>query len=102
MDDKEVVYWGDLDTHGFDILDRLRTRFPTVRSILMDEATLLGHRGQWVEEPSPTNRALAHLTGPEKALYGDLVEDRFGTRIRLEQERVRFSLVERALAPWTG
>ncbi len=100
MDGKDVVYWGDLDTHGFDILDRLRTRFPTTRSILMDEATLLAHRGQWVEEPSPTDRALAHLTKPEAELYRDLVEDRFGTSVRLEQERVRYSLTEAALAPW--
>jgi hypothetical protein len=100
MDGKDVVYWGDVDTHGFDILDRLRTRFPTTRSILMDEATLLAHRGQWVEEPSPTDRALAHLTKPEAELYRDLVEGRFGTSVRLEQERVRYSLTEAALAPW--
>ena len=30
----------------------------------------------------------------------DLVEDRYGTSVRLEQERVRFSQVERALEPW--
>jgi hypothetical protein len=102
VDDKNVVYWGDLDTHGFDILDRLRARFPAVQSILMDEATLLAHRGQWVEEPSPTQRTLAHLTDSEAALYRDLVEDRFGAHVRLEQERVRYSLVKMALAPWTG
>lgn len=102
VDEKVVVYWGDLDTHGFDILDRLRARFPTVQSILMDEATLLAHRGQWVEEPSPTARALTQLTESESALYRDLVEDRFGPNVRLEQERVRYSLVEMALAPWRG
>lgn len=94
---KEIVYWGDIDTHGFDILNRLRSRFDTVRSILMNEATLLAHRGQWVTEPSPTNRPLPNLTEAEAALYGDLVEDRFGPTIRLEQERVRPSLLEREL-----
>ncbi len=102
MDAKEVVYWGDLDTHGFEILDRLRARFPTVQSMLMDEATLLAHRGQWVEEPSPTQRTLAHLTKLEATLYRDLVEDRFGTNVRLEQERVRYSLVKLSLAPWAS
>lgn len=97
--EKEIVYWGDIDTHGFDILNRLRSRFHSVRSILMDEATLLAHRGQWVAEPSPTNRLLPNLTGAEAALYGDLVEDRFGPTIRLEQERVRPSLLERELGP---
>ena len=96
---KEIVYWGDLDTHGFDILNRLRSRFDSVRSILMDEATLLSHRSQWVTEPSPTDRTLANLTEAESALYGDLVEDRFGPSIRLEQERVRPALVQRALEP---
>jgi hypothetical protein len=97
--EKEIVYWGDIDTHGFDILNRLRSRFDSVRSILMDEATLLAHRGQWVAEPSPTNRLLPNLTEAEEALYGDLVEDRFGPTIRLEQERVRPSLLERELGP---
>jgi len=96
---KEIVYWGDIDTHGFDILNRLRSRFDSVRSILMDEATLLAHRGQWVVEPSPTNRPLPNLTEAEAALYCDLVEDRFGPTIRLEQERVRPSLLERELEP---
>ncbi|NOR71388.1 MAG: hypothetical protein GQ532_17115, partial [Methylomarinum sp.] len=33
-------YWGDLDTHGFAILSRLRHYYPQVKSILMDEKTL--------------------------------------------------------------
>ncbi len=97
LSDREVVYWGDIDTHGFDILSRLRAAFPTVRSILMDRGTLLAHRQQWVTEGSPTNRALPNLTYDEASLYRDLVEATYGDSIRLEQERVRFSLLERAL-----
>ena len=97
LSDREVVYWGDIDTHGFDILSRLRAALPTVRSILMDRDTLLAHRQQWVTESSPTNRALPNLTYDEASLYRDLVEGTYGDSIRLEQERVRFSLVERAL-----
>ncbi len=100
LEDKEIVYWGDIDTHGFDILNRLRARFERVQSILMDRATLLAHRGQWVTEPSPTNRSLSNLTEAEGALYGDLIEGRFGPAIRLEQERVRFSMLQQALQPW--
>lgn len=100
LSDRELVYWGDLDTHGFDILHRLRSRFPSVRSMLMDETTLLGHRRHWVHEPSPTTRPLPRLLPDEQATYQALVEDRFGPAVRLEQERVRFSLVERALAPF--
>lgn len=32
------------------------------------------------------------------AVYRDLVEDRYGTMVRLEQERVRFGSVPDALA----
>jgi hypothetical protein len=100
LDVKEVVYWGDIDTHGFDILHRLRARLGSVRSMLMDHETLLAHRRQWVVEPSPTNRPLGNLTVAEDALYHDLIEDRHGQAVRLEQERVRFSLVRQALEPW--
>ncbi|MCK9396641.1 MAG: DUF3322 domain-containing protein, partial [Methylobacter sp.] len=31
-----IHYWGDIDTHGFAILDQLRSRFDHVQSFLMD------------------------------------------------------------------
>ncbi len=46
----DVVYWGDIDSHGFAILDRARKAVPQIRSVLMDEATLLAHRPLWVQE----------------------------------------------------
>ncbi|MCL2468471.1 MAG: DUF2220 family protein [Micrococcales bacterium] len=88
-----VWYWGDLDTHGFAILDRLRTWLPHTMSFLMDAPTLLAHRERWVREDSPTRAALDHLTAEESAVYTDLVTDRYGDRIRLEQERVDWSWV---------
>src|ERR1035441_3595643 len=36
----DVIYWGDIDTHGFAILNRLRHHVSQARSILMDRATL--------------------------------------------------------------
>jgi hypothetical protein len=100
LDNREIVYWGDLDTHGFDILHRLRARFESVQSIMMDHQTLLAHPRQWVNEPSPTNRTLTNLNDDERALYHDLIEDRYGKAVRLEQERVRFSWLQQALQPW--
>jgi hypothetical protein len=101
LGDKEIVYWGDIDTHGFDILSRLRSCLPDVRSILMDHDTLLAHRRQWATEQNPTRRLLTHLTDAEQSLYQDLVADRYGAGVRLEQERVLFSRVRHALLPWT-
>lgn len=97
LQDKRIIYWGDIDTYGFAILNRLRADFAGVESMLMDVDTLLAHRQQWVVEPKPTRIALPHLAEAESVLYRDLVEDRFGHHVRLEQERVRFSLVRAAL-----
>lgn len=84
-----VHYWGDLDTHGLAILGRLRTHVPRVRSLLMDEATLLAHRSLWVDEPQPHRTdAVDGLTDAERQLYRDLRGDRWGVRVRLEQERI--------------
>jgi hypothetical protein len=94
----DVVYWGDVDTHGFVILDRLRQHLPHARSMLMDRATLLSHREHWVAEPSPTAAPLDRLDQAESALYADLVANVYGPSVRLEQERISFSAVESALA----
>jgi hypothetical protein len=94
----DLVYWGDIDTHGFAILNRLRRRFGHARSMLMDRATLLAHRGQWVTESRPTAGRLDLLDDAEADLYRDLVDGAFGPSVRLEQERISFAAVERALA----
>lgn len=97
LEGRHLVYWGDIDTHGLAILDRLRARHPVVTSMLMDTETLLAHPAQWSEEAAPVIRPLPHLIGSEAVLYADLVEGRYGTHVRLEQERVRYSLIEEAL-----
>jgi hypothetical protein len=94
---RRLVYWGDIDTHGFAILNRLRQAFPDTASMLMDRTTLLAHDGQWVREPTPTHVPLPLLDPSETALYSDLVEDVFGPAVRLEQERVRFSSITAAV-----
>lgn len=86
--ESDVHYWGDLDTHGFAILHRLRTHLPRVSSFLMDLDTLRTHRERWGRESSPTSASLDRLTPEESAVYDDLVSDRFGQQLRLEQERI--------------
>jgi hypothetical protein len=98
LQDKAVYYWGDLDTHGFAILDSLRAILPSVRSFLMDRETLLLHRALWVEEPDPCHNPLPRLTQAEQEVYEELRCDRLGVRVRLEQERIAFGHLERTLA----
>ena len=98
-----LFYWGDIDTHGFAILDQLRARLPQVQSLLMDRATLMAHPAQWGEEPQPQHRDLTRLTVEEAALLDDLRTHclrphRAGAGVRLEQERVGFEWVKAALA----
>ena len=76
--DADVLYWGDIDTHGFAILDRLRARLPQARSVLMDRETLLAHRDRWVGEDRPTAAVLARLNPDERDLYAELVSDALG------------------------
>ena len=51
-------------------------------------ATPLAHRDRWGREPTPTLARLDRLTLEEAGLYGELVEDRHGACLRLEQERL--------------
>ena len=96
---KRIVYWGDIDTHGFAILSRVRGYFPQTESLLMDRATLEAHRGLWGKEDEKKRflGALINLNEPEQALFSDLKSDRFGPAVRLEQERIGFSRLVAAL-----
>jgi hypothetical protein len=90
-------YWGDIDTHGFAILDQLRGYFPHAASFLMDRQTLLAHRLHWGQEPDPARHDLSRLTPAEAAVHDDLRFDRHQPRLRLEQERVGFGWVNARL-----
>lgn len=92
-----INYWGDIDTHGFSILDQLRTLFPAASSILMDRDTLLAHRLHWGQEPQPSRGELTRLTAEEQLLYDDLRFDRLAPLLRLEQERIGFAWVEKRI-----
>jgi hypothetical protein len=93
-----IHYWGDIDSHGFAILDQLRGLFDHVESFLMDRATLLAFESQWGEEDKPTLRDLPRLTPEERALYDDLRDNRLRRNLRLEQEKIGFGWVESALS----
>ncbi len=91
LQDVNAVYWGDIDTHGFAILDRARKALPQLRSVLMDEATTLCHQNLWGTEPAQTsNFALEHLNEAEQAVYTALKTNLWGQKVRLEQERLQW------------
>lgn len=98
----QVYYWGDIDTHGFAILDQLRAHLPQARSLMMDRQTLFAFEAHWGEEERPTQRDLTRLNDSEQALYDELRDNRIRPGLRLEQERIGFGWVERALAELPG
>lgn len=93
----EMRYWGDIDTHGFAILDQLRGHFAHVASVLMDRATLDAHAAFWGFESKPQRADLHRLTPDERDLYDTLRDNRIREGLRLEQEHLRFGWVRDAL-----
>ena len=87
------LYWGDLDTHGFAILNRARSHLPELQSVLMDEATLHGHRRLWGQEQEPhAAQTLPLLTDSERAVYRGIKSHSWGQNVRLEQERIAWDV----------
>lgn len=92
-----MYYWGDIDTHGFAILDQLRRKFGHVESLLMDRQTLETHKELWGLESRQVVHDLPFLTPEERGLFDDLRDNRLGVGVRLEQEHVGFGWLESAL-----
>ena len=93
----QLYYWGDIDTHGFAILDQLRARLPEVQGFLMDRATLMVFEPFWGREEHQLTRDLSRLRDEEYSLYDDLRAQRIRDNLRLEQEFIGFDRVHSAL-----
>ena len=93
-----IHYWGDIDTHGFAILDQLRSKFDHAESFLMDRRTLMAHEFLWGTEPDHVVHDLLRLNESERALFDELRHNRLRQGLRLEQEHVGFAWMTAALA----
>lgn len=95
------IYWGDLDTHGFAILNRARNYLPQMKSVLMDEETLRSHQNLWVEEKDQhAAETLPLLTDTEQAVYQAIKRNAWGQNVRLEQERIAWDVAWN-IVQWT-
>jgi len=89
LSNARCIYWGDLDTHGFAILNRARSYLPSLKTILMDKPTLLAYKALWVQENDQSSSLeLPLLTDEERELYLSLKNNSLGQQVRLEQERI--------------
>lgn len=91
---KRLLYWGDLDSHGFGILHRFRSLYPHTISVLMDAGTFHSFRELAVREPTVYRGDLPLLTPAEREAAAALHE---AGGLRLEQERIPFDHVELVL-----
>jgi len=89
----QVIYWGDIDVSGFEILSRLRETFPKTQTVLMDEATLerfvhLALPGKGCRTDATLNLNLAERAALNKVMSENLL---------LEQEKLPGEVSKRAL-----
>lgn len=104
-----LVYWGDIDADGYEIVDALRAAGLPVHTILMD----LEVYGQYEQYGSPTDaagralqpaapKALPHLTEAERAVYDRLVDPAWTRVRRIEQERIPLDRASNGLSALTA
>jgi hypothetical protein len=88
LNSKQFYYWGDIDAHGFQILNQFRTYFPSTVAVMMDEVTLLSFKS--ADGQPANNQNLPRLTTDELKLYNHLRQN----NVRLEQEKITQAFAE--------
>ena len=82
--EKQILYWGDLDAHGFQILNQCRRLFPKTQALLMDQATFDAHVDLVSQGEKTPVVSLPFLTDEEHVLFDLLKRNQW----RIEQERL--------------
>lgn len=99
-----VVYWGDMDADGLEILNQFRGAGVATTSMLMDIAsfeewsrygTNVDKRDQPLGPRQP--RPVEHLSRAEAELYAALVSSEWAQFRRVEQERIPLAVPHAAL-----
>lgn len=93
-----VVYWGDMDGKGLEILASYRARIPGLVSILMDLDDYRRWESYGVDQdhagkplgphPAASGASLGHLEPGERRLYEALCDPAWPGARRIEQERI--------------
>lgn len=87
---KELLYWGDIDVQGFEILSQFRSYFRQTKSVLMDSRTFEIFFENDTGTPTIISTQL-NLTEEEQQLYDVLKVNNW----RLEQEKISFDYVNK-------
>jgi hypothetical protein len=93
LNETDILYWGDIDAQGFEILSQVRTYYPHTKSILMDIETLSTFNNYAVEGTLSNIKATLNLTQTEYKVYNQIK----AMNIRLEQEKIHFEFVNKLI-----
>lgn len=99
--DKQVAYWGDIDSEGLAILSDVRSKLSTVNPLMMDSETVEAYQDRMVDEPESVAREPIALTDRELLLFRMLRNGDYG-HTRLEQERLPMDFVYEKVRLWAG
>jgi len=97
--DKNVGYWGDIDSEGFAILSDARSKLSSIIPLMMDEQTVKAFEERMVPEPDSVYKDPVALTEKELALFNSLRAESFSNK-RLEQERLPLDYVAQYIRDW--
>lgn len=90
--DKNVGYWGDIDSEGLGILSDVRCKLSGIVPLMMDEQTVKTFEERMVLEPDSVSKNPVALTETELLLFKQL-RSRHYVGTRLEQERLPLDYV---------
>ena len=81
---KNIYYWGDIDEHGFEILNQFKTCFSGTKSILMEKRILEQFNSYITNGETSKALSLSALDATEKEVF-EFVRT---NQVRLEQEKI--------------
>jgi hypothetical protein len=94
LTEKHILYWGDIDEHGFQILHQLRSYYLNTQSIMMDCKTFEYFSEFAVTGSRNKSERLSLLNNEEHNLFEKLKQI---DNNRLEQEKISQRYVEEYL-----
>ncbi len=84
LNEKQIYYWGDIDSHGFAILSSFKKYFSNIKSLFMDFKTYDTFKEFEVKGEKTVQETFSNLTDEELKVFNYV----HSNNLRLEQERI--------------
>ncbi|MCK5880978.1 MAG: hypothetical protein KAG18_03820 [Sinobacterium sp.] len=97
LEDKNIAYWGDMDTWGMFILNQARQHQPKLNALMMHKQAFNQYKDEAIKEETITKSTLIYLSPEENEFYLFLAKEDKG---RLEQEFLPETFIQHVLSNW--